>query len=545
MPRRLLLTAAACAGLALAAPGNALAGGGGAGSGGAALRPPMVLPGDAAAAGIAAARTTWIVGARPSATADAVAARHGARRIGTGSYSVAKGRARELAAALRSRGLLLYAEPDRLAESLQTPAPDPLDAQAAWRAAIVDPSLVPPPVTDTSPLLALVDSAADLSHPEWAGGRLTTIGGFPIQSAHGTETAAVAAAPKNDRGILGVWPGMRAVNVALPEEIRCANSVTGIAQAIEQGAAVINMSYGATQPCFAEYVQLQVATAKGITLVAAAGNEFTKGNPLLFPASLPHVLTVAAVGNDLKPAFFSSASSAVDLSAPGVGILTATPPQFDEDGNPDGYEAVTGTSFAAPMVAAAAAWVRAAKPGYRADQVANVLRGSARDLERRGWDSASGYGMLNLLGALSAPAPAIDPHEPNDDMAWINGKATGHVDTPIWRRGSARKLRALVDKYEDPADVYKIVFPPRARVRVTLTPRFGNPDLAAFTRAATSTADDEQLIGRSRRSGKRKDTLTLRNPSRRKRSAYLVVYIAQRTKTLDSRYTLRVQRAKR
>lgn len=520
--------------LGAAAPGHA-----------AALAPPMLLPGDPAAAGIAASRTTWIVGARPSAVADAVAARHGARRIGTGAYTVARGRARELAAALRARGLLLYAEPDRLARRLQAPPPDPLDAQASWRQAIVDPSLAPPPVTDTSPLLALVDSTADVNHPEFAGGRLATIGGFPIESAHGTETAAVAAAPKNDRGILGVWPGMRAVNVSLPEEIRCANSVTGIARAIEQGAAVINMSYGAPEPCFAEYVQLQIATARGITLVAAAGNELAEGNPLLFPASLPHVLTIAAVGSDLKPAFFSSASAAVDLSAPGVGILTATPPQFDEDGNRDGYEAVTGTSFAAPMVAAAAAWVRAAKPGYRVDQVASVLRASARDLERRGWDPGTGYGLLNLLAALSRRAPPIDPHEPNDDVAWIDGRATGRVDSPIWRRGSARKLRALVDRYEDPADVYRIVFPPRARVRVTLTPRFGNPDLAVFTRAATSTADDEQLIGRSRRRGKRKERLTLRNPSRRRRSAYVVVYIGQRTRALDSRYELRVQRARR
>ena len=82
-------------------------------------------------------------------------------------------------------------------------------------------------------------------------------------------------------------------------------------------------------------------------------------------------------------------------------------------------------------------------------------------------------------------------------------------------------------------------------MRVGLKPRFGNPDLAAFTRSATSTGDDEQLIGRSRRSGKRNDTLTLRNPSRRKRSAYIVVYIDRRTRTLDSRYELRVQRAKR
>jgi hypothetical protein len=320
--------------------------------------------------------------------------------------------------------------------------------------------------------------------------------------------------------------------------------VTGIARATVARASVINMSYGSPAPCYAEYVQLQVATARGITLVAAAGNELADGNPLLFPASLPHVLTVAAVGNDLKAAFFSSASAAVDLSAPGVGILTATPPQFDEDGDRDGYEAVTGTSFSAPMVAAAAAWVRAAKPGYRADQVSQVLRASATDLQQRGWDSATGFGMLDLYRALSLPAPAVDPHEPNDDMAWINGRATGHVDSPIWRRGGPRRLRALVDKYEDPADVYRVVFPPHARVRVTLQPRFGNPDLAAFTRAATSTADDEQIIGRSRHTGKRKDTLTLRNPSRRKRSAYIVVYIGQRTRTLDSRYTLRVQKAR-
>jgi Subtilase family len=519
---------------ALALPGSASA---------ASLEPPMVLPGHPVTT--AASPTTWIVGAEPGPAAARVAARHGGRAIGTGAYVVARGRARELAAALRARGLLLYAEPDRLATAAQAPPPDPLDATVPWRAMVVDPSLVPPPVTPQSPLLALVDSTAEVSHPEFAGGNVSTLGGFPLESAHGTLTAAVAAAPKNDRGILGVWPGMRALNVALPNEIRCANSVTGIARAIEQGAAVINMSYGATLPCYAEYVQLQIATAKGITLVAAAGNEFAQGNPLLFPASLPHVITVAAVGNDLRSAYFSSASAAVDLSAPGVGILTATPPQFDQDGQADGYEAVTGTSFAAPMVAAAAAWVRAAKPGYRVDQVANVLRASARDLDRKGWDSATGYGLLNLLGALSSRPPAIDPHEPNDDMAWINGRATGRVDTPIWRRGGARKLRALVDKYEDPADVYRIVFPPRARVRVTLRPRFGNPDLAAFTRSATSTGDDEQLIGRSRRTGKRRDTLTLRNPSRRRRSAYIVAYIDDRTRTLDSRYELRVQRARR
>ena len=306
------------------------------------------------------------------------------------------------------------------------------------------------------------------------------------------------------------------------------------------------MSYGATAPCFAEYVQLQVATAKGITLVAAAGNELAQGNPLLFPASLPHVITVAAVGNDLKAPFFSSASAAIDLSAPGVGILTATPAQFDGDGQADGYEAVTGTSFAAPMVAAAAAWVRAAKPGYRADQVANVLRASARDLDRKGWDSATGYGLLNLLArALEPPArdrparaqrrhgvdqrPRHRPRRPAD-LAPRRPAQAARARRQV--RGPGRRLPARPPpagaRARDPAAALR---QPRPR---RLHPRRRHHRV-----------DDEQLIGQSRRRGKRRDTLTLRNPSRRSRSAYLVVFIHRRTRTLDSRYELRVQRARR
>ena len=117
--------------------------------------------------------------------------------------------------------------------------------------------------------------------------------------------------------------------------------------------------------------------------VAAAGNEFAEGNPLEFPASLPHVLTVAAVGPDLQPSYFSNANAAIDLSAPGESIMTAVPPAHDGDGVADGYERQNGTSFAAPMVAAAVAWVRAARPELTADQVNQAVRLSARDVGPR------------------------------------------------------------------------------------------------------------------------------------------------------------------
>ena len=87
------------------------------------------------------------------------------------------------------------------------------------------------------------------------------------------------------------------------------------------------MSYGSPSRCAAEWVQIYFAVAKGIIPVAAAGNEFESGNPLEFPASLPHVVTVAATTPDDQSASFSNANNAIDLSAPGVGILTAVPPR--------------------------------------------------------------------------------------------------------------------------------------------------------------------------------------------------------------------------
>ena len=63
-----------------------------------------------------------------------------------------------------------------------------------------------------------------------------------------------------------------------------------------------------------------VHVGSGTLVVAAAGNSRERGSPLEYPASLPHVLTVGALDQRASPAFFSSGSQHVDLSAPGVDI---------------------------------------------------------------------------------------------------------------------------------------------------------------------------------------------------------------------------------
>ena len=109
------------------------------------------------------------------------------------------------------------------------------------------------------------------------------------------------------------------------QRILCSDSARQIDAARRAGAAVINMSYGSTQRCTTEADAIQRAVRAGIVPVAASGNEFDQGNPAEFPAMLPHVLTVAALADDDRPTFFSSESAAVDVSAPGLNVLTAVP----------------------------------------------------------------------------------------------------------------------------------------------------------------------------------------------------------------------------
>ena len=105
--------------------------------------PPLSLPGDVTASAADADPATWIVGVRPGGRR--ARARHGSRRLGFGAWLSPRGRATALARALSARGLLDYAEPNRISHPAQAPAPDPLSVPSArWRDFVV-PGAVPPP----------------------------------------------------------------------------------------------------------------------------------------------------------------------------------------------------------------------------------------------------------------------------------------------------------------------------------------------------------------------------------------------------------------
>ncbi|MEA2168070.1 MAG: in [Solirubrobacteraceae bacterium] len=530
--RRLPLAVAAAAAVTAAAPAAAAP----------SIRVPMKLPSRATAA---SAGATWLVGGRPTAATARIARAAGGKHVIPGTYAVPVAAARGLAHTLRAHRLLTYAEPNRRAH-IAAVAEDPLTADNPWREASFDPMLDPPVVTPDSPLLALVDYKAQIDHQEFTGdGFVGDLPGGHIVDPHGTETLGTAVAPVNGIGITGAYPGARAINVALPKRIGCSDSAKAIKRAIGAGAAVINMSYGSASVCFAEAIELENAIKHGIIPVAAAGNDGDRGNPAEYPASLPHVLTAGALTPSGRAASFSNFNGAIDLLAPGVSITVPVPLQFDtHDGNQDGYEIVDGTSFAAPIVSAAAVWLRAQRGSEMTpDQSAQLLRLSSTDLGPKGYDTDTGYGALNMAAALTGTPPAADPDEPNEDIPFIDGAALpGGPVKPIWKGGGPVTFQALADYYEDPHDVYRIRVPGKRSVTVTIKPDFGNPDLYLYDGGARTIVSRRQrhLVGASTHSGTKGDRVRIRNSSRSTRTAYIDVETNRRP-VLDTRYSLDVR----
>lgn len=199
---------------------------------------------------------------------------------------------------------------------------------------------------------------------------------------HGSQVAGIVAGQvDNGKGLAGV--GFRCK--FLPLQVfpgTTTGSFAGfeaIVYAADHGCRVVNMSWGGAggYSRFEQDVCTYAAVNRDVVLVAAAGN--TPANILFYPASYDHVLSVSATDAADGKASFATYNRRVDLVAPGVSISnTYGRPSPTAAGPPDAdYWFGSGTSFAAPQVAGAAALVRARFPQLTAEQVLAQLRRSA------------------------------------------------------------------------------------------------------------------------------------------------------------------------
>ena len=372
--------------------------------------------------------------------------------------------------------------------------------------------------------LTIVDSGIFFGHQEFVGRPdLTALDAqepAPLGGVHGTAVASVAGAPANGVGLLGFYPSVviRSYDASLGDGTRLPSSdiAAGIVAAASGGRTVINLSLGGNSVDSAIESAVALAVRRGDLVVAASGNSGEQGNPLSYPGASPHVLTVAATDQNDDVASFSSQSQFVDIAAPGVDIPVAT--ALDNS-----YAPESGTSFASPMVAAAAAWLWTVRPSLDASQVAEILRRSARDIGPVGFDIASGYGILDLAAALVAPTPLSDPAEPNDTVATART-----ITTQTQPSGTAS---GRVAAFDDPRDELKVWLPKNKRLTVTLSTD-SKVAVSLDANASTTLAAAHRVAG--------KTTITYLNRGAG-RSAYLKVAPATGTRSSDYTLTLAVK----
>ncbi len=270
-------------------------------------------------------------------------------------------------------------------------------------------------------LVAVVDTGVDATHPDLAGnvvpGTEIFVGskggnGWTDADGHGTRMAGLVAAHGHGNGgaygALGVAPRATILPVRGGTIGGVTDIVDGIIWATDHGARVISLSAGSTEPHRDMQDAVQKALAHDIVVVAGAGNQSQHDKSVIYPAAYPGVVAVGGVDRNGDHAPDATTGPELVLSAPSVDI--------DSTGLGHGYGINSGTSDATAIVAGAAALVRAKFPNLSAVEVVHRLTATAIDKGPPGRDDQYGYGIVNLVGALTAdvrPLPASPSATPS------------------------------------------------------------------------------------------------------------------------------------
>lgn len=251
--------------------------------------------------------------------------------------------------------------------------------------------------------VAVIDTGVDASHPDLSGSVLpgadlagTSNDGRVDTDGHGTAMAGLIAAHGR---VAGVAPKVKILPVRVslgPHGGSGSALAQGLRWAVANGAKVLAISLANVDDLLLRQ-EVQAALAHDVVVVAGVGNR-PEHSQVMYPAAIPGVVAVGGVDRNGNHSSVSVTGPEVVISAPSDAISST-----DKGG---GYREGTGTSDATAIVAGAAALIRAKFPELKASEVVRRLTATAVDKGAPGRDNEYGYGVLNLVAALTADLPA-------------------------------------------------------------------------------------------------------------------------------------------
>ncbi|HEY0973353.1 MAG TPA: S8 family serine peptidase [Solimonas sp.] len=327
---------------------------------------------------------------------------------------------------LRSTGQTNFASDDTALASI--PGAD-MDLPRAWDR---DGDGVPDRVGNGSVIVAVIDDAFDIDHPDLIGnllpGRDTARNDNDPRpesvalQPHGTWVAgALGARGDNGIGIAGVAWNVKMLPIKVgrvsgnTETLDTAAILAAYDYARAQGASIVNASYGG--PAYSELERQAIAdlAAADILFVTAAGNEDSNTDyaVMAYPANydLPNIVSVAASNRQDNIASFSQYGAlSVDLAAPGLQIVTTAPGNtYTYDAGDRSASGISGTSFSSPYVAGIAALIRMEYPAADFREVkARLIEGAEASGAEGATQLRTVAGRANAFNSLTLlPQPSL------------------------------------------------------------------------------------------------------------------------------------------
>ena len=332
---------------------------------------------------------------------------------------------------LRANPNVDYVEEDAIAYTLAENLPwgiDKIEADQVWAS--------PYNNKGTGIKVAILDTGIQYDHPDLKnnikGGMnfavgysdgCTTSNCWTDRNGHGTHVSGIVAAEDNEVGVIGAAPEANLYAVKVLSDSGSgyySDVIQGIEWARTNKIQVISMSLGGTFDSLALQNAVKAARLSNIILVGAAGNSGdgdSYTDNIIYPARYDSVISVGATDSGDSIASWSSDGSALDVSAPGVNVLST---YIDNR-----YVYASGTSMAAPHVSGTVALML--KAGIPPSEIQTKLQTKSIDLLSPGWDRYSGWGRINALvaaitvtptptitvpGTIRLPIPGILPDSP-------------------------------------------------------------------------------------------------------------------------------------